>query len=197
MMRLLISFILVISVSLAGCSSSRVVLLDIDKKQNSIVYTTKDATVVLEEPNTYIELSTFREKPSAIKKITPQEIQNRYGKLISFAPKPPEVFLLYFESGPVTLTETSTELLPEVEKTIKERIPCDVNIIGHADRVGSKDSNIKLSLERANFVKDWLLGRALHIEKIAVESYGEEDPLIPTPDGVSEPRNRRVEIMIR
>jgi outer membrane protein OmpA-like peptidoglycan-associated protein len=37
----------------------------------------------------------------------------------------------------------------------------------------------------------------IDIENIVVESYGEEDPIIPTADGVAEPRNRRVELLIR
>jgi outer membrane protein OmpA-like peptidoglycan-associated protein len=117
--------------------------------------------------------------------------------LISAAPKPPEHILLYFDPGATTLTAASRLRLPEVEAAINERIPCDVNIIGHADRAGSKEYNIDLSLRRARTLYDWLAGRQLDIANIVVESYGEEDPLIPTEDGVAEPKNRRVEILIR
>jgi outer membrane protein OmpA-like peptidoglycan-associated protein len=46
-------------------------------------------------------------------------------------------------------------------------------------------------------VAEWLRQIPSGITALKIESYGEEDPLIPTPDGVAEPRNRRVEIMIR
>ena len=54
-----------------------------------------------------------------------------------------------------------------------------------------------LSLRRAKVLYDWLVSRQLEIVEIIVESYGEEDPLIPTEDGVAEPKNRRVEVLIR
>ncbi len=88
-------------------------------------------------------------------------------------------------------------LLPKIEQAINDRIPCDVNIIGHADSTGSKEYNINLSLKRARQVRQWLYNLDLNISTIIVESYGEEDPLIPTADGVPEPRNRRVEILVR
>ena len=188
---------LLMAVGLAGCSSSKVVLLDAGKKENAVVVKTEAGELTLDEPNTYTELSSAKAIPSAVKVISQEELQARYGRLISAAPQPPQQFLLYFESGAAALSEESKKLFPEIEAAVKQRAPCDVNIIGHADRTGSKDANIKISLERAKFVHSWLLGRNLEIEKIVVESYGEEDPLIPTPDGVAEPRNRRVEVLIR
>lgn len=188
---------LLIAVGLAGCSLSRVVLLEAGKTQNAVVVKTEAGELVLDEPNTYTELSSAKAKPAAAKVISQQELQAKYGRLISAAPEPPQHFLLYFASGAAALSEESKSLFPEIEAAVKQRSPCDVNIIGHADRTGSKDANIKISLERAKFVHSWLLGRNLEIEKIVVESYGEEDPLIPTPDGVAEPRNRRVEVLIR
>lgn len=95
------------------------------------------------------------------------------------------------------LTEESEKLFTLIEQSIKERTPCDVNIIGHADRAGSTHYNITLSLNRAKSVHTWFSKQSLDIRAITVESYGEEDPIIPTKDGVSEPKNRRVEILIR
>ncbi len=197
MKKLLTVFFLVFSIGLTGCSSSRVILLDVDKTENAIVVKTREGQLVLDKPNTYTELSSSKAKPSAAKEISQQEIQNRYGKLINSAPKPPKHFLLYFDPDATTLTEASKKLFSTIEKAIKDRTPCDVNIIGHTDRTGSKNYNIELSLKRAGSVYNWLLGRKLDIANIVVESYGEEDPLIPTRPGVPEPRNRRVEILIR
>ena len=197
MKRLELVVVLLIFVGLVGCSSSRVVLLDAGKTQNAVVIKTEQGELVLDQPNTFTELSSANAKPSAVKEISQQELQTKYGQLIASAPKPPLFFLLYFEPDATIFSNASEQLFADIEAAIRERIPCDVNIIGHADRTGSKDYNIALSLQRAKAVQSWLLGRNLQIEKIVVESYGEEDPLIPTPDGVAEPRNRRVEILIR
>ena len=197
MKRPALAFLLLISVGLVGCSTSRVVLLDSGKTESAVVVKTAQGELVLDQPNSYTELSSSNAKPAAAKQLTQQELQSRYGRLINSAPKPPQRFLLYFTPDAAILTPDSERLLAGIEAAIKERIPCDVNIIGHADRTGSRDYNIQLSLSRAELVRSWLLSRKLQIEKIFVESYGEEDPLIPTKDGVAEARNRRVEVLIR
>ncbi len=95
------------------------------------------------------------------------------------------------------MLDSSRRLFPAVATAIEERAPCDVNIIGHADRMGSREYNIALSLKRARVVAGILRQMDLPLEQVTVESYGEEDPVIPTADGVAEPKNRRVEILVR
>lgn len=194
-MKQLSILIMLISLSLSACSTSRVVLLDNGKKANAIVVRTKAGDVVLDKVNTYADLSTSA--PAEIKTISSSELKQTYGELLAAAPKAPINFLIYFEPNAINLVATSKALLPEIEKAIKDRVPCDVNIIGHADSTGSKEYNINLSLKRARQVRQWLYNQNLDISTIIVESYGEEDPLIPTADGVAEPRNRRVEILVR
>ncbi len=193
---LLILFLSIISLS-SCCPTSRVILLDSGKTANAIVVKSNDSELVLDKPNTYTTISSASGKPAAARSISPQALEKEFGGLIKSAPRSPQSFILYFAAGSTTLTDESKKLFPEIEQAIRLRIPCDVNIIGHADRLGSKEYNIKLSLKRAQLVYDWLKKKDIDIKNFVVESYGEEDPLIPTPDGVGEPRNRRVEIMIR
>lgn len=190
-------FLFILLLSLSACSSSRVVLLENGKDANAIVVSTKAGELVLDQANTYTDLSSSASKKAEIKSISAAELQQSYGSLISEAPKAPINFLLYFEPNAAALTSVSKKQLPEIRQAIIDRTPCDVNIIGHADSTGSKEYNIKLSLKRARQVRKWLDKQDLDISNIIVESYGEEDPLIPTADGVPEPRNRRVEILIR
>jgi outer membrane protein OmpA-like peptidoglycan-associated protein len=190
-------FFVIVAGLTTSCSSSRIILLDSPKADEAIVVETKKGELVLNELNTFTELFSAEEQPAAAKSISPDELQARYGGLLAFAPKTPVSFLLYFEEGSVELTSDAKLLFPEIVETVNRRIPCDVNIIGHSDRMGSKVSNIELSLKRARLVEDWLLAQNLDITKIIVESYGEEDLLVETADEVAEPRNRRVEILIR
>lgn len=188
---------LLIVFSGCGASHSRVILLEGAKKNSSIVVKTQAGEQVLDAPNAYTELSSTTEKPTPPQNLANSEIEKNFGSLIANAPKPPVSFLLYFNSGGSVLTDASLKLLPSVEQAVQERTPCDVNIIGHADKEGSNKHNINISLGRAKSVHEWFVKKNLDIGAISVESYGEEDPLIPTKDGVSEPRNRRVEVLVR
>jgi OmpA-OmpF porin, OOP family len=53
-----------------------------------------------------------------------------------------------------------------------------------------------LSLRRANAVKAVLVREGIPAKRIVVVDKGESQPLSPTPDGVREPQNRRVEIVL-
>ena len=69
-----------------------------------------------------------------------------------------------------------------------------VMLAGHTDRSGSARYNIGLATRRNQAVADYLVGRGISSSRIASESLGETQPSVPTPDGVREQRNRRVEI---
>ena len=105
--------------------------------------------------------------------------------------------MLYFKSGGADLTAESAALLPKVLKAVSLRPAVDVSVIGHTDTVGDKEYNRGLSLERAQFVANLLRKQGLKVHALTVESHGERNPLVKTPDNTAEPRNRRVEISIR
>jgi hypothetical protein len=71
-----------------------------------------------------------------------------------------------------------------------------VTATGHADRSGPEGYNMALSLRRANAVKNSLVRNGVPAASIAVVGRGESQPLVPTADGVREPQNRRVEIVV-
>jgi outer membrane protein OmpA-like peptidoglycan-associated protein len=70
-------------------------------------------------------------------------------------------------------------------------------VIGHTDRVGADDANDALSLQRAQTMREAMLGLGIPPARIRAAGRGEREPLVPTADGVEEPRNRRVEINVR
>src|SRR5690606_9640762 len=69
-----------------------------------------------------------------------------------------------------------------------------VDLIGHADRSGAADYNQRLSERRAQSVRDYLSRQGVPGNAISATGRGEADPRVPTPDGVREQENRRVEI---
>ena len=60
-----------------------------------------------------------------------------------------------------------------------------------------RDVNVRISRERANEVAKLLTSMGVVAESLEVASHGMELPLINTPEGVPEPRNRRVELVVR
>lgn len=134
-------------------------------------------------------------KPAA--PVTEEALQRDFGAAMAARPVLPERFLLYFESGGAKLTAESLALLPKIIENAAKRPAVDVSIIGHTDTVGKPDLNEKLALARAQSIADLMASKGLKAHALSVESHGERNLLIPTPDETAEPRNRRVEISLR
>lgn len=76
-------------------------------------------------------------------------------------------------------------------------VPVSISATGHADRSGSEDYNMALSLRRADSVREALIAGGVDGNAITVAGRGESEPAVPTADGVKEQANRRVEIVIQ
>ncbi|WP_024953627.1 OmpA family protein [Sulfurospirillum arcachonense] len=177
--------------------TTTVVLVENGKAQNAIVVETKAGSIVVDKPGGYVNINSKNEKPSEINIMSEEKINSKFKSAIESTPLKPIHVLLYFKSGSNELTQSSKDKLPQILKSIKERMPCDVNVIGHTDTAGSKKYNEKLSLQRANSVKKWINLQNIDLIDLKVETYGETDLLVKTADNVSEKKNRRVELLIR
>ncbi len=174
-----------------------IVLVDNNKSHNAIVVETKVGTTIIDKPGYYVNLTSKNSKPSSIKKMSKNEINKIFHNAIKALPLKPVHIYLYFKKGTDSLTAKSIRELLDVYKLIKQRAPCDINIIGHTDTVGTQKDNLKLSLKRAENIKKLILSKKPKINNLKVESYGENDLIVQTADNVSEPKNRSVEIFIR
>jgi len=183
---------------LSACAKTRVVLLpDSDGKVGQVDVSTKAGTTTLTKENESTVAGSENSVPSKSVVANKSDIDSMAGGALDSLPAKPVSFLLYFKFGTDELTEESRKLIPDALVTIKLREPCEVSIIGHSDTMGAADYNIKLSLERAEEIKKLLIDSGVSISKMEVSSHGEHDLLVKTADNVSEPRNRRVEIMVR
>jgi len=120
-----------------------------------------------------------------------------FGDALGARPRAPETFYLYFESGGSKLTTESQALIPTILAKVLERESADVSVVGHSDTVGKSDANTKLAYQRAGTIGRLLRDRGMQAATLSVESHGESNLLIATPDETPEPRNRRVEVTIR
>ncbi len=125
------------------------------------------------------------------------KLDNDFGKAMAARPVLPEQFMLYFENNSDKLTKSSQGELPRVLDKVRTHKAPDMAITGHTDTVGSLPSNDALGLRRANTVAQQMRALGLPNLALTVESLGERNLLIPTPDNTPEPRNRRVEITVR
>lgn len=181
----------------SGTATTTVVLADNGKEQNAIVIQTDVGETTIDKVGQYVNLSSKNEAPSEIKTMSQKEIDKKFKSAIEATPLKPININLYFKNNSNELTEVSKEKLPYILAQIQQRIPCDVNIIGHTDTKGKASYNEVLALERAKYVKTWLLSSNVDLNNLKTKSYGESDLLVPTQDNVVEAKNRRVEIFIK
>ena len=163
----------------------------------SIRLSNPGGTIDLAEPGTGTRITAVDAAPAAPARLDPETIDSYYGDALAAEPELPDRFTLYFETGTTDLTPESIALVDEVLTAIDRRTGPRVDVIGHADRVGPANLNATLSLRRANLVRQRLVDAGVNTGFIETDSYGESDPVVPTPDEVAEPLNRRVEIVVR
>ncbi len=123
--------------------------------------------------------------------------QRNFSDVLAALPGKPAKFLLYFLEGKDELTPQSNGEVDKIFAELATRPAPEILVIGHTDAVGAAQFNDRLSLQRAERVRAELIRRGIPETNIAVEGRGEREPIVPTPDGVAEPMNRRVEINVR
>ncbi len=115
------------------------------------------------------------------------------------APPPPPVknFLVFFDFDKSTLTPRAMDIVKEAAATAKSGQNARLTCTGHTDTSGPANYNMALSLRRANTVKNALVSNGVPATAISVVGRGEAQPLGQAADGVREPQNRRVEIVLQ
>ncbi|MCP5366238.1 MAG: OmpA family protein [Hyphomicrobiales bacterium] len=108
----------------------------------------------------------------------------------------PKAYALFFEFDSAELSTTDEGALRAIVEAAAGPRPVHVIVNGHADRAGPDPYNRSLSLRRAEIVGQELIELGIDPGRITITAYGESRPRVTTPDGMREPRNRRVEILI-
>jgi OOP family OmpA-OmpF porin len=111
-------------------------------------------------------------------------------------PMSPETFVVHFAFDSTELTAESNAGIAYVMWAAKKMGAKDLAVTGHADRAGSEEYNLDLSLRRASAVLDALAARGADPAAVSLAGRGEAEPAVATEDGVPEPANRRVEIIV-
>ncbi len=113
------------------------------------------------------------------------------------APPPARNFLVFFDFDRSNLTPRALDIVKEAASVAKAGKNARVTCTGHTDTAGPANYNLALSLRRANTVKEALVREGVPADAIAVVGKGKTTLLVQTKDGVREPQNRRVEIVVQ
>lgn len=189
-------FAMLLAVVLAACATQEQVILLPEEGGGapSLAVSQHGHDVLLDHPYAATELTLA--DPWRYQ-ATPAEIQRTFGAALAAQPSRATHFTLNFVEGSDELTPDSQQTLAAMFADLAKRPVPDIVVIGHTDAVGSDDYNDQLALKRAQAVRAMLSARGIPEQDIVAVGRGKRELLIPTPDGVAEPRNRRVEIVVR
>jgi outer membrane protein OmpA-like peptidoglycan-associated protein len=182
---------------LTGCATPQgtvVLLPDAQGQGTAVTVQQGDKQLVLDKPYAAAALTSQGPKPA---ESGAAQVQAQFGAALAARPLPPAQFTLYFVEGKDEFTDSSRRDFDRVIAEIALRPLPDLVVIGHTDTVGSDAFNDNLSRQRAEVVRRALLARGIAAESIVLVGRGKRELVVVTPDNVAEPRNRRVEILVR
>lgn len=113
--------------------------------------------------------------------------------------QPSKTFVLddcNFETGKATLQPESYSVLDELVAYLVRKDDEKIELGGHTDNVGSAASNLKLSLDRANTVRAYLLTKGIDPDRVTAKGYGMSEPIADNKSEVGRAINRRTEVKI-
>ena len=192
--------VLLVLLIISGCATVKdtvVLVHDADGRVGKLTVTTEGGTQTLTVANTMVEVTGSEKNPSDPKKIDQSRIDSLFTDSINALPTEPVSLLFYFLNDSTELTAESKSHIPEVLSLVNKREFYEISIIGHTDTTGSDEYNMRLSSARAESVRETLLSGGIRSDRIELRYHGKRDPIIPTGDNVREPRNRRVEVIVK
>jgi outer membrane protein OmpA-like peptidoglycan-associated protein len=103
---------------------------------------------------------------------------------------------IYFGTGTsnAKLTLKSNTSLDQVVRIMNENPGLHIRVEGHTDNMGNDDANMKLSEDRANAVKDYLVSKGISADRISAEGFGETQPIADNNTASGRTKNKRIEL---
>jgi len=102
-----------------------------------------------------------------------------------------------FETNSARLTANAQHLMENVVSFLRSDPSARISISGHTDSVASDAYNLKLSRNRANEVRDYLVGYGIDSSRLDAAGYGESRPVATNDTAEGRELNRRVEFRIQ
>lgn len=102
---------------------------------------------------------------------------------------------ILFNTGSAEILPASEEILMEAYNTLLINPEMEVEIQGHTDNKGNKAKNMQLSLDRAESVKTWLVGKGISGARISTKGFGPDKPIATNNTDAGRAKNRRIEFV--
>ena len=103
---------------------------------------------------------------------------------------------IFFETASADLLPPSVPELTKVLDIMKKNPNMRIRINGHTDNVGTEADNLKLSENRANSVRNYLIEQGIDGTRITTKGFGESKPIDVNTTESGRANNRRTEIEI-
>jgi len=103
---------------------------------------------------------------------------------------------IFFDLGKAVLREESFPELDRIATTLNENPNMTIEVGGHTDNTGSRDLNARFSQDRADAVREYLIGKGIEPDRIGSKGYGEARPVATNDTDEGRQTNRRVEFTI-
>ncbi len=113
------------------------------------------------------------------------------------AAQPARTYLVFFDWDRADLTARARQIIGEAAANATHVQVTRIEVNGYTDLSGTPAYNQKLSVRRAESVAAELVRDGISRSEITTQGFGETHPLVPTAQGVREPQNRRVEIILK
>jgi outer membrane protein OmpA-like peptidoglycan-associated protein len=101
-----------------------------------------------------------------------------------------------FDTGKATVRPTSTRVLDEAAALLNQYPSLRVEVVGHTDNRGPREVNMRLSQQRADAVRDYLIKQGVDSPRIQTRGAGPDEPLDDNKTFAGRQKNRRIEFRI-
>lgn len=99
-----------------------------------------------------------------------------------------------FETGRAVLTAASQSILDRVAESLVASPEVNVEVQGHTDNTGSLANNNRISQQRADAVRQYLISKGVAAARLTARGYGPSQPKVPNTTADGRAQNRRVEL---
>ncbi len=156
-------------------------------------------SILIPKGDTYdIQYKTFSDVVEYNTIDVPAE-KGRYTLDLDIKYDPPKEYTLknvLFETGKSILRPESSPALNDLVEIMKLKPKMVIEIDGHTDNVGTPESNMTLSLGRANAVRNYLIQHGIAATRVSAQGFGETQPVETNDTDEGRQQNRRTEVKI-
>jgi OmpA-OmpF porin, OOP family len=185
-----------------GKPLSKEVIMFVNDKTKATVKANTDANgkfqVLIPVSATYsLKYKLFTDDMDYTKMVVPADKEATYEVGIKI--DPPKDFVLksvFFDTGKSSLKPNSFTALNDLVEILKIKNTMVVEIQGHTDNVGKEEDNLKLSQERADEVRKYLVSKGIAAARISAKGYGQTMPVADNSSDAGKAKNRRTSLKV-